>query len=333
MQKLSVVIPNWNGKDLLTACLASLQNQTQAAQVIVVDNGSTDGSVELIKKNFSQVILVELPKNRGFAAGVNVGIRRALADGADLIALLNNDALAEKDWLEQLASTAQSLPEVGIIASKLMHTDKSHFDSTGELFYSWGTPGPRGRGKPDAGQYNQTEYVFGGSGGSSAYRSKMLEQIGLFDEDFFAYYEDADLSFRAQLAGWKVYYQSSAVVYHHINATSGRVRGMHAYHMAKNMPWVIWKNMPLKLLPITLLKFSLYYSVVLAGLAGQGLGFYALKGFAVSLFLLPKKLIQRQAIQHRRTVSTTYIKSLFSPGLPPGTTKLAKLLSVFGVGV
>lgn len=331
MHKLSVVVPNWNGKDMLDGCLKSLLAQTMRADLVVVDNGSRDGSVEHLRANYPQVTIIELPRNRGFAGGVNAGFQHGLALGYKYVVLFNNDAKAEKGWLAELVGAAEAQPEAGIVASKLMHADKKRFDSTGEQFFSWGTPGPRGRGELDKGQFDVPEFVFGASGGSSLYRTKMLRHVGLFDEDFFAYYEDADLSFRAQLAGWKVYYQPSAVVYHEINATSARIHGLHAYHMSKNMPLLVWKNVPGRLLLPMLLRFSILYSVVLLGLIRQGKGVYAMKGMLVALVLLPKKIYERFGIQHRRRVPVAYIKSLITPGLPPGTSKLRRLLAPFGV--
>ncbi len=331
MHKVSVVIPNWNGKDMIGDCLRSLQKQTLKHQIIVVDNGSIDGSVEYIKSKFPDVVLVELAKNRGFTGGVNAGMRRALELGAEFIVLFNNDATAKNTWLENLTKAAEGHEDAGIVASKFMHTDKRTFDSTGEIFYSWGAPGPRGRGEIDRGQYDRGEYIFGASGGSSLYKTEMLKRIGLFDEDFFAYYEDADISFRAQLAGWKVYYEPGAVAYHRITGTSSRIHGLHAYNLAKNLPLVVWKNVPAKLLAPTLFRFGILYTVTLLGLLKQGKGWYGFKGFLVSLVYLPKKLFERRVIQKNRRVSDKYIRSLFASSLPPGTSKLRKVLQLFGI--
>jgi hypothetical protein len=325
------VVPNWNGADLIVQCLKSLENQSYAPRIVVVDNGSGDDSVKLIKQNCPDVVVLEQRKNLGFAGGVNIGIKYAMQRGGYYVALFNNDAVAEKHWIEELLSTASSQKNIGIVTSKLIHIDKGYVDSTGELFYSWGVPGPRGRGEKDNGQYDKPEHVFAASGGASLYSCALFKQIGLFDEDFFAYYEDVDLSFRAQLAGWQVYYQPKAVAYHHINASSRKVRGLHTYHMAKNLPLLIWKNIPISLLPGYLLRFSLLYAVILMGFTKQGEGIYALKGFFMSLVFLPKKLIERRSIQKQRKVSTNYIRSLITPGLPQGTTKLRKFLNLFRI--
>src|SRR5207253_2984925 len=138
------------------------------------------------------------------------------------IALFNNDAVADKNWLQSLVNTMSANSEVGIATSKLLLEDKKHIDSTGDFYSIWGMPLPRGRNQLDNGQFDKPEEVFGATGGASLYRAKMLNEIGLFDEKFFAYYEDVDISFRARLAGWKVYYQPKAIAYHGLSKTSSR---------------------------------------------------------------------------------------------------------------
>jgi GT2 family glycosyltransferase len=206
-----VIIPNWNGLDFLAECLDSLALQTQDHQTVVVDNGSTDGSKELVRSKYPQVHLIELNRNTGFAGGVNRGIEYVLEQEADLIALFNNDAVANPDWLAELVKAGKAHPKAGIITSKIKHYEGSKLDSTGDFYSVWGLPFPRGRDEVDHGQYDDQREVFAGSGGASLYCAEMLRQIGLFDERFFAYFEDVDISFRAQLAGWQVRYQPTAV--------------------------------------------------------------------------------------------------------------------------
>src|SRR5690606_20741179 len=141
-------------------------------------------------------------------------IRAALRKNTDYIALFNNDAVAHQDWLKNLVKTLEDDPETGIATCKLLSADKSRIDSTGDFYTTWGLPFPRGRGEAKLTKYDNDTRVFGASGGASLYRASMLKEIGLFDEDFFAYYEDVDISFRAQLAGWKVLYVPTAEAYH-----------------------------------------------------------------------------------------------------------------------
>jgi GT2 family glycosyltransferase len=326
MSNIIVIIPNWNGKDWILPCLDSLHEQTYAVDITVVDNGSRDGSKELIKKSYPDVKLIELDKNYGVDAGLNAGIRPALKNNYEYIVLFNNDAIAHKKWIEYLVEAAVSRKDAGIVTGKFMRMDKKHLDSTAEIFYSWGVPGSRGRNEKDNGQYDDAEYIFGASAGASLYKADLFRDIGLFDEDFFAYVEDSDISFRAQLAGWKIFYEPRAEAYHHINATSSRVHGFHAYHTMKNLPLLFWKNVPLKLLPILMFKFAIMYGITFIAMTRGNAAFPAIRGFFASLYYLPKKIIERHHIQKNRKVTVDYIKSIITYDLPPGTTKLRKLL-------
>jgi len=322
---VTVVIPNWNGMDLLGRCLDSLVAQNLKSNVIVVDNGSTDGSKEYIKKTYPMVRLIELDKNHGFAGGVNAGIGAALKDDATYIALLNNDAVADKAWLEQLVKTAGHAPKAGIVTSKILRSDKKHLDSTGDFYSIWGLPFPRGRNELDHGQYDHQTEIFGASGGASLYSAGMLEQIGLFDESFFAYFEDVDISFRAQLAGWKVQYQPKAVVYHEVGATSSKMGSFSLYHSSKNFMLLYAKNMPLKLylkyLPFFMLQLCRWFITSL--LRGKIVGF--LKGLLVAIGLTPHIIKQRHYIQKSRTVSVPYIDSMLYHHRPPRPSKLKEI--------
>ncbi|HZU60349.1 MAG TPA: glycosyltransferase family 2 protein, partial [Solirubrobacteraceae bacterium] len=188
MADVAVVVPNWNGARFLEDCLRSLRRQTEPAQIIVVDGASTDGSRQLVSASFEEVTLLPLEHNPGFAGAVNRGIEHALAGGAQFVALLNNDAVVEPDWLARLLATARAHPEAGTVTSKFMLDDRVHIDSTGDFYSSWGWAYPRGRDEVDRGQYDHPDSreVFCGSGGASLYRSEMLQDVGLFDEDYFA---------------------------------------------------------------------------------------------------------------------------------------------------
>lgn len=327
--KLSVVVPNWNGEQELAACLDSLLAQSLKAEVIVVENGSTDGSKELLYGQYPSVTVIPLPFNTGFAGGVNAGLRYAADAGHDYTALLNNDAVADKNWLKNLVETMHSKPQAGIVTSKMISDTKEYLDSTGEIYSIWGLPYSRGRREANNGRYDDKREVFGGSGGASLYRHKMLAQIGLFDEDFFAYYEDVDLSFRAQLAGWKVLYEPSAIVHHHIGATSARVRGFTTYQAMKNLPWLAVKNVPKGLARRVWPRFTLAYLMFFGRAVGRGQGWLALKAIGRTLYLMPKKLSQRRHIQKSRKVSTRYINTIISHDLPPDARNLRQLRSLW----
>ena len=323
--KVSVVIPNWNGLDSLGNCLDSLRAQSLEHRIIVVENGSNDGSLEFLQRDYPQVELIVHKRNKGFAGGVNAGIRKCIADGDEFVALFNNDAVADEHWLEELVKDLKVNDDAGIVTCKLMTIDKKHLDSTGDLYTTWGLPFPRGRGEPVSDKYDDRVQVFAASGGASLYRVSMLKQIGLFDEDFFAYYEDVDISFRAQLAGWKVRYVPESVAYHMIGATSGKIRGFTAYQTIKNLPWVLYKNAPFSVFWRVLPRFTVaYYSFIISA-AWRGQTWAALKGFTKMWFLLPKKTLQRARIQYHRTVKSSYIWDAMTPELPPNAYKLRLL--------
>ena len=323
--RVAVVIPNWNGIKVIDNCLDSLRHQTIASQVIVVDNYSTDGSSELIARNYPEVELINLTKNTGFTGGVNTGIKMAIDLGLDYVALLNNDAIADKNWLNELITKAENNLEVGIVACKMMRMDKKHLDSTGEFYTMWGLPFPRGRNEIDDNQYDNQNVLFGASGGATLYRISMLKEIGLFDQDFFAYYEDVDLSFRAQLAGWKIAFEPKSIAYHLVGNSSSGLKGFTTYQTFKNLPLIIYKNVPSKLIYKIVPKFMLAYSSFFISALLRRQAFSAFKGFIMSLVLIPKKLIQRHAIQKHRQISDEYLISIIVNSLPPGATKLSKL--------
>jgi GT2 family glycosyltransferase len=323
--KTAVVVPNWNGRDSLGACLDSLLKQSERLEIIVVDNGSSDGSVEFIKENYPRVILIQHVKNLGFTGGVNAGIKKAMELGTQYVALLNNDATTDRHWLKNLVAFLDEHHKAGIATSKICDAEKTHLDSTGDIYTTWGLPYPRGRGEVFTEKYDKDIWVLGASGGASLYRIKMLEDIGLFDEDFFAYYEDVDLSFRAQLAGWKVGYAPAALAYHEIGATSSKMKGFTTYQTMKNLPMVLWKNVPFELLPVAVPRFYLAYNAFYISAAGRGQFFTALKGELAFVIKIPRKLRQRRKIQKARKVSLDYVNSILVHDLPPNARRLRKL--------
>ena len=216
---ISVIIVNWNRRELLRASLASLRLQKGAGfEVIVVDNGSTDGSADLAEREFGCRV-IRNPDNRGFCAANNQGIAAARGD---FVALLNNDAEAEPGWLAALRAVFDERPEIGMAASKvLVYEDPQRIDKAGHLIYPDGQNRGRGTGAIDRGQFDSLEECLWPDGCAAMYRKRMLDQIGGFDEDFFAYADDAELGLRARIAGWRCLYVPDAVVRHHRGATLG----------------------------------------------------------------------------------------------------------------
>ena len=196
MPTTTVIIPNWNGQHLLAPCLLALAAQTnQDREVVLVDNGSQDGSVEWVRSRFPTVRLLAQERNLGFAAAINQGI---LASNSRYVVTLNNDTEPEPNWLAALVSAAENDPTVGMCASKMLFADRPGIiNSTGICLDRAGIAWDRRGGEPDDGREIEPVEVFGPCGGAALYRRAMLDQIGLFDEDFFAYLEDVDLAWRA----------------------------------------------------------------------------------------------------------------------------------------
>lgn len=322
---VAVVVPNWNGHEDLPACLDSLLAQSLPAHLIVVDNGSNDVSIQLLESRYPGVELIRHSRNKGFAGGVNAGFRRAITMGVDYVAAFNNDAVADKNWLEELVDCLKSNKKAGIATCKFVTMDKKLLDSTGDYYTTWGLPYPRGRGEPLSDKYDKQTIICGASGGATLYRVAMLEDIGLFDEDYFAYYEDVDLSLRAQLREWKVAFVPSSIAYHQIGATSSRIKGFTTYQTMKNLPILLWKNVPRKLLPMMLPRFALAYTAFFLRAFQRRVGWYAIKGELHMLWLLPKKTLERWHIQKKRKISDAFFSSFLTYDLPPNATKLRTL--------
>lgn len=327
MARAAVVIPNWNGIQFLEDCLRSLVGQTHSARIIVVDNGSTDGSQDRVRAHFPELTLLSLPENRGFAGAVNAGIATALDEDVDYVALLNNDALARPDWLERLIATAEEHPEAGVVTSKLLLEDRLHIDSTGDFYSSWGWAYPRGRDELDTGQYDGLEQreVFCGSGGASLLRARMLVEVGLFDEDYFAYLEDQDLGFRAQLTGWKARYEPGAVAYHRLMGTSATITNFGRYHAIRNCIYLYVKNMPAPLCWKYLPKFLLGLALMAVNDVRRR-RFRAIAGaYLEAARNLPALLRKRREVQASRRVDVGYIDSILIHPLPPTQKTLLRM--------
>jgi GT2 family glycosyltransferase len=331
--KTCVVIPNWNGADMLGACLSALEKQTEPHVVMVVEQGSTDRSREILAKDFPKVRALLFDDNAGFAGGVNRGIRPAIDEGFEYIVLLNNDAVADREWLKNLVRAADEHPEAGIVTSKILRSDKVRLDSTGDFYTSWGFAYPRGRDEEDHGQFDDeaNREIFGGSGGASLYRASMLKKIGLFDEAFFAYFEDIDISFRAQLAGYKVIYEPSARVYHEVSATTNRMKSNFArYHTVKNFVFLYTKNMPGRLywkyLPKVITAYGMYF---VRDVTKHRSGTFFSAAWAATR-KLPVMFSQRRKIQRSRAVSVDYIDSIIQKQMPPTQRKVLGLKQRLG---
>lgn len=309
--KVSVIVVNYNGISVIKDCLQSIIAQTfKDFETIVVDNCSTDESIKLIRFMFPSVTLIELKKNIGFAGGCNIGIKNSRGQ---YIALINNDAIAEPLWLQQLVNAADRHPDVGICASKLIAFGTNVIDSVGDGYATWLKGFKRGEGE-DKERYDQMEYIFGACAGAALYRRNMLEEVGFFDEDFFLIHEDTDLNFRAQLAGWKVMYVPSAVVYHKVRSTIGHMSDAAVYYTLRNSEFVRIKNIPLLLFIKCLPEFIL-------GIISEFL-YFVVRHKKLKLYLkakidvikfFPKMLRKRRDIMENvKKVDNRYIHSVMA---------------------
>jgi GT2 family glycosyltransferase len=331
MTSVLVVVLNWNGIEDTKACLVSLQSQTyENYTILIVDNGSVDTSREELKKlteKDSALRVVYNQKNRGFAGGVNTGIHYAIDNNFDAVALFNNDAIADKNWLSELVKPLNDTTP--IVTGLLLRGDGNTIDSTGDFYSTWGIGFPRSRStmRSDAPESGK---VFGATGGATLYSTSLFKEIGLFDETFFAYYEDTDISFRAQLAGHMTYYTKGAVAYHKQGATSNKIPGFTVYQTFKNLPLVFWKNIPSALLLRVGIRFSLLYVLIFGNAIKNGSGWSALKGsIASSYYFWTSALWKRLIIQHTKKVSARSIWSILYHDLPPEQTGLRKFRALF----
>ncbi len=309
MAQVTVVVVNWNGKPSLIQCLDALRKQSirDSMAVIVVDNGSVDGSVEAVKQQFPEVALIALPENLGFSAANNIAIRSVQTDYA---ALLNNDAIAHPLWLETLIDAMGRYPEAGFAASKMLYQQTPHIiDRAGDGYTTAGAGSLRGRGQ-SANTFRRIEWIFGACAGAALYRMTMLEDIGLFDEDFFLLYEDVDLSFRAQLKGYKCCYIPDAVVYHQASRTIGYDSPTSVYYGHRNLEWVYFQNMPASLLARTAMRHLIYTVAAFVFFAAKGLSKSFVRAKWDSLKAWRTVCDKRKKNQALRRVKDDYIWSL-----------------------
>jgi GT2 family glycosyltransferase len=315
---VSVIVVNFNRRDLMAQCLASLDAQTfRDFEIIVVDNGSSDGSVDALRRRFNRstapvLHVVELPNNVGFSGGCNAGI--AIARGK-YIATLNNDAEADPGWLSALVDAIEGDDRVGMCASKILfHGDRTRIDKAGHLIYLDGLNHGRGSGERDQGQYEILEETLFPDGAAALYRLSMLEETGPFDEAFFAYGDDADLGLRGRLAGWTCVYAPAAIAYHMRSATAGEFSSLKAFLIERNRVFVAVKTFPLALLLVspffTAARFAFHaYGAIFsigssgrfaAGASRAGLAVAIVRAYISALGYLPQMWRSRRAI--RRSV-------------------------------
>lgn len=245
MKRTTVVIPNWNGKAYLKDCLDSLLIQKDtAAEIIVVDNGSSDGSVSFLEEHYKAVKVIQFHENTGFCKAVNAGIRAA---ETEYVILLNNDTRADEYFIKRLEDRIGQSEKLFSVSAKLVSMQNPEIvDDAGDYYCALGWAFAEGKGKQDSPAYSHPKKIFAACGGAAIYRRKIFEEIGLFDENHFAYLEDIDIGYRARIYGYFNMYEPEAVVYHAGSATSGsKYNEFKVNFSSRNSVYIVRKNMPL----------------------------------------------------------------------------------------
>ena len=300
--EISIVIVTWNGRQYLDACLNAVAAQEEVTtETILVDNASTDGTAEYVRDRFPWVRVVSLSENRGFAGGNNAGVREARGR---LVALLNNDTVADSGWLRALRRGIDERAGFALAASRIVYMhDPAVIDSAGDGMLRWGGAFKWHHGaRVDAA--GESREVFGVCGAACLLPKSVYEELGGFDEDFFASHEDVDLSYRARLLGYRCRYVADAVVRHHGSATLGRMSARAVLHGQRNLEWVYVKNTPLALLVRTLPGHLVYNAAAAVHFVRSGRGGSFLRAKLAALAGLPAMLGKRASIQRSRRVGT-----------------------------
>lgn len=307
---IDIIIPNYNGVPLLPTCLDSLRRQTRRdMRVTVVDDGSTDDSVALLRRDYPDVHLVALPTNRGLATAVNEAL---CATDRPYVVLLNNDTEADPHWLEYLVGALERYPSYDFAASKiLLFNRRDHIHSVGDFYRLDGEPGSRGVWECDHGQYDAVSEVFGPCAAAAAYRRETLNALSeggkVFDEDLVMYCEDVDLNLRARLRGKRTIFVPQAVVYHTLSATGGGA--LASYYCGRNFALVWAKNLPSSLvrrywphLLISQTKFALHSLWHIRERAARA----RLRGQIAAILALPTFLRKRGTMAQSNLSSGAY---------------------------
>ncbi|MEI6632891.1 MAG: glycosyltransferase family 2 protein [Chlamydiota bacterium] len=316
-----VIVLSWNGMEHLPVCLASLKRQSYPNfRVLLVDNGSTDGSRSYVRREHPGVELIENGRNLGFAEGNNRGMRLAMERGAEFVILLNNDTECDADLVAALVAAAMTDPSVGACAAKLLFFDaRTVLNGIGTEVTMLGCGGDRGMGEKDEGQYNRIEEVFGVSGGACLLRSAALRKVGLFEPGYFIFLEDIDLSWRIRLAGYRILAVPGSVVYHKFNATMGSFSAFRIFLNEKNRIRNVLKNFSARTLRTVLPRMLRYDTKLVRDIvAGGGARSFARamiypRAYAWNLLHLPGLLVMRRRVRGFRAVSDEEMLRFITP--------------------
>lgn len=294
MIRVTAVVPSWNGRELLDMVLPDLLAQTEPTRVLVVDNGSEDGSVAWIRERYPVVDVLALERNAGFAAAVNAGMEAA---ETEFVALFNNDMEVEPDCVAELVAALDADPRAGSATAKMrMLREPGILDGAGDSLTWFGGSWRIGHGEPDDGRFDTPRPVLSACGGAALYRRETLADVGLFDPTFFAYLEDVDWGVRAQLGGWSCVYVPTAVIRHLGGATSRRVSDLETYLIHRNNVALIVKNLPLWTWP-----FAAAFQVWTLARSPQRPAI--VRGWRHAARRLPRSLAARRGIARRTNIT------------------------------
>jgi GT2 family glycosyltransferase len=315
---LSAIIVNWNGMAYLPECLDALLPQLPpGAEALLVDNGSTDGSATLARERHPAIRVVALPKNVGFAGGVNVGLRAARGE---LLLLLNNDAFAEPGFVAALLGALEDCPQVGAVSAALTFAHRPDLvASAGIRVRRDGLALDLWAGRPVAELPNQQQPIMGASGGAALYRRRLLEDVGLMEPGYFNYLEDADLAWRALLRGWRSVVAPQARARHVYSATAGQGSPFKQRLLGRNRLYVIARCLPTDL-ATRCLPAILAYDLLAIAYAALTRKPAIASGRLAALRDLPRLLRQRRAIQSGRRASTSDLARWIEPAATPWRT-------------
>lgn len=314
---VAAIVVNLNSGELLERCLQALAEQTlRAARTIIVDNGSTDGSLDGLEKRFPDVEVVRLGENAGFARANNLAVERA--EGCEWVALVNPDAFLEPDWLARLLEAAAAHPQYTFFASRLVDaTRPTRLDGTGDLYHVSGWAWQRGHGqevgRPD--DPPAPDEVFSPCAAAALYRRDAFLEVGGFDESYFCYFEDIDLAFRLRLAGHRCLYVPQAVAFHVGAATAGRESDFAVYHAHRNLVWTYVKGMPGRLLLLYLPHHLFVNALTLAWFSLRGHPRAIFRAKLDALGGLRRALAARRRVQARRRVDASEVRRAMARGI------------------
>lgn len=258
--KVTIVIPNYNGKHFMEPCLSSLSEQTyKNFHILVVDNASSDGSIEYMEENYPDIELIKLQKNFGFSKAVNIGIQHSRTP---YVILLNNDTTVDTRYVEEMVKAIEKSPKIFSVSSKMIQMYHPELiDSAGDLYTLLGWGVCRGCGRPVS-NYQKYDEIFTACAGAAIYRRSVFDEIGYFDENHFAYLEDIDIGYRARIYGYYNMYCPTALVYHVGSGTSGsKYNSFKVKLAARNNLYLNYKNMPALQLVLNFIPLAIGYFV------------------------------------------------------------------------